>query len=279
MSKPFFSVIIPSFNRGYCLDRAISSVFQQTYKNYELIVVNDGSSDGTDVFLKSLAKIKVINTGTPGKPIGVSRARNKAVQEAKGEWLCFLDSDDEWLPKKLELQKNYIEQYPETQIVHGEERWIRRGVRVNPMKKHQKSGGKIFLNCLNLCLISPSTVAIKRETFDKVGGFREDFPVCEDYDLWLKITSLMPVGFVEDELIIKYGGHEDQLSRKYHSMDYYRVKSLDWVLQNRQLSEEERKEVRKVIQEKAEILLKGFKKHGNMDSFPEVSTISTRWAP
>ena len=154
---------------------------------------------------------------------GVSVARNKGIQAASGDWIAFLDSDDEWLPQKLQKQVDYLERHPEIKLIHSDEMWIRNGVRVNPHKKHQKGGEDQYLPSLLMCMISPSATVMKKETLFSLGLFDESYPCCEDYDLWLKFTSLYPVGFINEMLIKKYGGHQDQLSQKYQAMDYWRV--------------------------------------------------------
>ena len=137
--NPFFSVIIPTYNRAHMLERAIKSVLAQTYKNFELIVVDDGSTDETKELLskyKDIHYYKIDNSG-------VSFARNFGVSKSKGKYLCFLDSDDEWLNEKLKAQYQQIEN-TRCLIVYGEETWFRNGIRVNKKKIHQKSGGDIF---------------------------------------------------------------------------------------------------------------------------------------
>lgn len=271
MNSPLFSVIIPVYNRETTIERAINSVKDQSFKNFELIIVDDGSTDGSSNILSSLSlpfSFKVLRTYNKG----VSASRNLGCQSANGEWLAFLDSDDEWLPNKLELQHNVI-QGSDHVLVHGEEIWIRNGVRVNQMKKYSKGGGDQFIPSLHLCAISPSTTVIRKDIFEELDGFREDYPVCEDYDLWLKVTSKYPVGFCKEALIKKYGGHDDQLSRKFKAMDYWRVKSLKWILENRELPNEKKDALVNVLSKKCRILLVGYEKHNNMENFQEVSNI------
>ena len=254
------SVIIPTFNRRSVLERALNSVLKQTFSDWELIVVDDGSTDETQSFfgewLKQVeshhpqhhSKICILRT-TNG---GVSRARNFGVQNSSSPWIAFLDSDDEWLPEKLERQLPLTSSF---QLVHGEEIWMRNGVRVNAMKKHAKGGGEIFDRCVELCCISPSTTMLSRTLFTRMNGFREDFPVCEDYELWLRITSEMPVGFVSEPVQIKYGGNPDQLSLSFPAMDFYRVKAL--------LPFVARENVARNILKRCDILLKGYVKYPN----------------
>ncbi|MAZ47978.1 MAG: glycosyl transferase [Halobacteriovoraceae bacterium] len=257
------SVIIPVFNRAVELERALSSVFNQTYKDFEVIVVDDGSSDES-AHVASKFDVQLVQQ----ENLGVSAARNRGIEISNGEYIAFLDSDDEWLPTKLEAQNKY-----NSACIHTEEIWIRNGKRVNQMKKHQKGGGDQFIPSLDLCLISPSSVMIRRDVFERIGLFREDYPVCEDYDLWLKLTSLYEVDFIEEPQILKYGGHKDQLSRKFKAMDYWRVKSLIWVLENRELSSKRREAVLAVLKTKTEILIKGYRKHGHENKTLEMETI------
>ena len=270
MNKIFVSVIIPTFNRAHLLPRAIDSVLKQTYRHFELIVVDDGSIDDTaSVVAQYSDQLRYIRLDNQG----VSHARNVGVAHAKGDWLAFLDSDDEYLQHRLEWQVNFIENHPQISLVHGEEIWIRNGVRVNPHKKHKKFGGRIFQKCLQRCLISPSAVIVKKDLLSSQGGFDENFVVCEDYDLWLKITARFEVGFIEKPIIVKYGGHQDQLSRKYVAMDYYRVKSMFALLQDLSLLPADREAVMNEILKKGKILMDGYRKHQNLENLAEIEKI------
>ena len=247
----------------------MESVLGQSYKDFELIVVDDASDDKTRSILEKRSGIRVLYLDSHR---GVSAARNRGVSMARGEWVAFLDSDDEWLPKKLEKQLELMAR-DKVKLVHSEEIWIRNGRRVNPRKKHRKFGGDIFEKCLKLCLISPSAVLMKKELFEEMGGFDEEFPVCEDYDLWLKITSLHRVGFVSEPLIVKYGGHADQLSQQYKSMDYWRVRALERILKLRTFESALRKKVVDEMCYKAKILEMGMEKHGNRKNLSYIRNI------
>jgi glycosyltransferase involved in cell wall biosynthesis len=267
------SVIIPTYNRAYSLERAIKSVLTQSFPYYELIVVDDGSTDDTANLLEKYPQIKVISQANQG----VSVARNNAVKQAQGKYLAFLDSDDEWLEHKLEKQYEFL-QKNDYVCVHSDEIWVRNGVRVNPMKKHQKGGGDQFKDSLSLCVISPSTIMLQKDVFNQLGGFREDYPVCEDYDLWLKLTARYKIGYIDDLLIKKFGGHQDQLSRKYFAMDFWRVRSIDEILDYQGLSMDKKEAAIVELLKKATILLKGYQKHQNLGAdYQQIKSISDKW--
>lgn len=252
------SIIIPTFNRAESLRRAIDSVLGQTHKNFELIIIDDGSTDRTDALLKdykdTLTAIKTENKG-------VSAARNRGIKLARGRYISFLDSDDMWLEKKLERQLKVLKENPSYRIIYTNELWIRNGRRVNQCKIHQKFGGDIYKKCLPLCIISPSSVLINHTVFEDVGLFDESLPVCEDYDLWLRITNKYPVFFLDEDLIIKTGGHQDQLSKRYWGMDRFRVQALLKAFHSGLLPEN-KNATREEIVKKCEILIAGFKKRG-----------------
>ena len=259
MSKPLVSVIIPTFNRGYCLEESIRSVLEQSFIDFELVVVDDGSTDNTSELVRRFPAVKLIRLE---ENRGVSFARNRGVVEAQGDWVGFLDSDDLWEQGKLATQVKWIERHPDLQAVYTDEIWIRNGVRVNPMNKHRKYSGDIFRYCLPLCIVSPSSVLLRAKVLSEVGGFDESMPVCEDYDLWLRIAKRYPFHFIEEKLIVKRGGHEDQLSRKYWGMDRWRVYALEKLLKENRLDEEQRDLVVTMLIEKCEILINGFGKRG-----------------
>jgi len=256
--SPTVSVIIPSFNRWPLLGEAIESVFSQSYGDFELIVVDDGSTDDTAKQLSRFgSRLRLLSQSNRG----VSAARNFAVRHARGSYLAFLDSDDLWLPNKLAIQAAFMEQNRRVQICQTEEIWIRNGVRVNPKAKHQKPSGDIFIPSLALCLVSPSAVMLTRALFEQLGGFDESLPVCEDYDLWLRIALDHSVPLIDDALVIKRGGHADQLSRSLWGMDRYRVLALQKLLRSG-LDGSRREAAIEVLRRKVEVLAAGARKHG-----------------
>ena len=261
VSCTMISVIVPTYNRAQQLSRALDSILCQSCSPKEIIVVDDGSTDETSALMTSeypeIVFIQQQNTG-------VSSARNVGIKRASGDWIAFLDSDDEWLPEKLEIQMKALYENPEIKICHTNEIWIRNGKRVNPKKKHEKFGGWIFQKCLPLCCISPSSVIIHKSFFKEIGLFDYSLPVCEDYDLWLRITARNPVLYIEEPFLIKYGGHEDQLSKKYWGMDRFRIKSLEKIISSRVLSELDENAAKKMLMEKIYIFIQGAQKRGNI---------------
>jgi glycosyltransferase involved in cell wall biosynthesis len=256
------------------LARALRSVFAQSRVPDEVIVVDDGSTDGTaDMVRRDFGSVRLL-TQEHG---GVSAARNRGIREANGEWIAFLDSDDEWAPNKLDRQLAELDAQPQFKLCHTDEIWIRRGQRVNPKVKHAKAGGFIFNNCLPLCAMSPSAVLMHRSLFDEVGFFDEQLPVCEDYDMWLRVCSRHPVLFVEDPLVIKYGGHDDQLSSAYWGMDRFRIAALENILAVPDLKKEYRQAATGMLIEKIDIYVHGVRKRGRLAEVEELERKKHRY--
>jgi glycosyltransferase involved in cell wall biosynthesis len=258
---PLVSVIIPTFNRSHLLGETLDSVLAQSFKDFEIIVVDDASTDETQSLLKKYSSLKSIVLEVNQ---GVSFARNSGIELAKGRYICFLDSDDVWEPKKLEIQIQWMEEHIEFVASQTEEIWIRNGVRINPREKHKKYSGDIFLQSLPLCIVSPSSVMIRTKILKETGGFDPKLQACEDYDLWVRMSSKFSFGCINQKLLIKYGGHQDQLSRKYWGMDRFRVYSLSKLLSSELLSKEQTEAVLGVLIKKCEILLKGFEKRDKL---------------
>ncbi|MSP38958.1 MAG: glycosyltransferase family 2 protein [Deltaproteobacteria bacterium] len=269
--SPIVSVIIPTFNRWPMVGAAIESVLAQSFSDYELIVVDDGSTDDTATQLARFGSRLLLLTQANR---GVSAARNLAVRQARGRYLAFLDSDDLWLANKLAIQTAFMERNPSVQICQNEEIWIRNGVRVNPKAKHRKPSGDIFLSSLELCLVSPSAVLLTRELFEQVGGFDETFPVCEDYDLWLRIARDYPVAMIDEPLVVKRGGHADQLSHSIWGMDRYRVLALQKLLRSG-LDDGRRIATLDVLRRKVAVLADGARKRGKLAEAQDYENILT----
>ena len=256
------SVIIPTYNREKYIGRAISSVLYQDWDKYEIIVVDDGSTDNTNQIV-SFFRDKIIYISHEINK-GVSAARNTGIKNAKYPFIAFLDSDDYWLPKKLSYQMEFFINKPDAVACQTQEIWIRKGKRVNPKKKHIKPSGDIFIPSLKLCLVSPSAVMLKKSIFDEVGLFDEDLPVCEDYDLWLRISYKYPVYLIDKPLVVKEGGHNDQLSSRYWGMDRFRIYSLVKLIKNQYLTKEQYEAVIRELEHKCQVYGNGCIKRGKI---------------
>ena len=257
------SVVIPTFNRLIYLERAIKSVLNQTISVNEIIIVDDGSDDGTSEFIYSnYPNLKYIFQSNSG----VSAARNTGIKAASSNWIAFLDSDDAWVTNKIQKQITELELNPEMNFCHSNEIWIRNGREIKQKNTHKKFGGFIFDKCLDKCRISPSTVICRKSLLIKLNGFDEDLAICEDYDLWLRITSNNPVIYIEKPLIIKYGGHQDQLSRNSEGIESYHIKSLEKLLKQ-DFPSEHRIAMENMLINKLKIYANGAKKRGRVNIY------------
>ena len=273
---PQVTVILPTWNRAKWLKTSIESVLSQTFQDFELIVVDDASTDSTEEILESYSgKIRTIFLP---ENLGVSAARNTAIVQSDSKWIAFLDSDDYWHAEKLEKQIKQTRLCPEYQIHFTDEIWIRNGIRVNPKNKHRKREGWIFKPSLALCLMAPSTVMLQRELLERHGMFDDALPVCEDYDLWLRLTAYHPVVLLNEKMMTRHGGHSDQLSRKQWGIDRFRVQSLQKILSQENLRSGDRTAAIRMLRKKCEILIKGFRNRGNMKEIRVYQNIAQKYS-
>ena len=278
MTNPFVSVIIPTFNRKQLCKRAVTSVLNQTYADFELIVIDDCSTDGTT------AEYLFGNNGDTrctyvrnSVNVGVSQSRNLGVSLSRAEWIAFLDSDDEWHPDKLKKQVKWISENPDYHIVQTREIWIRKGIRVNPPKTHEKIAGYIFRESLDRCMITPSSVMMKKRLFIEASRFNESIPACEDYGLWLRITLNNPIGLVDELLLTRYGGREDQLSFCVGILDKFRIRTLLDLLNHEELNNEQKSLACKTLVKKAEIVANGLKKRNKVEEYERFRGIADQY--
>ena len=273
---PQVTVILPTWNRAKWLKTSIESVLSQTFQDFELIVVDDASTDSTGKILESYSgKIRTILLP---ENLGVSAARNTAIVQSDSKWIAFLDSDDYWHAEKLEKQIKQTRLCPEYQIHFTDEIWIRNGIRVNPKNKHRKREGWIFKPSLALCLMAPSTVMLHRELLERHGMFDDALPVCEDYDLWLRLTAYHPVALLNEKLMTRHGGHSDQPSRKLWGIDRFRVQSLQKILSQENLRSGDRTAAIRMLRKKCEILIKGFRNRGKMKEIRVYQNIAQKYS-
>ncbi|MBN1518052.1 glycosyltransferase family 2 protein [Candidatus Sumerlaeota bacterium] len=272
---PTIAVIIPTFNRAALAAEALKSVLEQTFTDFECVVVDDGSTDGTcdqlDVSDERVCLLRL------ERNMGVSAARNRGVAATRAPWIAFLDSDDFWHSRKLELQMEFLRAHPQLRICQTEDVWIRHSVRVNPMRKHAKGEGDCFARSLELCVISPSTVMLSRGLFEETGGFDESLPVCEDYDLWLRIACREPVGLIKEPLATRRGGHADQLSSSELVMDRFRIRAIDKLLSAGCLNAEQTQQAVAELERKCRIVAHGAEKRGKQDEAESMRQLAAKW--
>lgn len=262
---PAVTVVIPVHDRAAMVAEAIASVLAQTYRDIGIVVVDDGSSDGS----ANAAEAVLADAAVPARVIrqpqrGVAAARNAGAAILDAQWIAFLDSDDLWLPRKLERQIAWLEARSAYRLAQTGERWCDAGRHRNPRQRHRKEE-RLFLRSLGCCLVSPSAVVIAHQLFAACGGFDEAFVVCEDYELWLRLTTRELVGLIPEALVVKRGGHPGQLSRSTWGLDRWRVAALMKLLATSDLAGAERTAVAGVVQEKCAILAAGAERRGRSD--------------
>jgi glycosyltransferase involved in cell wall biosynthesis len=275
-SQPFFSVIIPAFNRRDFLKKAVSSVLCQTCGDLELIVIDDGSTDGTSDAIHSFDDIRLKYIYKANE--GVSSARNKGLEMARGRFIAFLDSDDRWTKEKLETAERYIREHPGIEVFHTEEIWYKNGRLLSQKQKHAKPSGHVYRKAIPLCCISISTAVIKKTVLDEIGHFDETLKACEDYDLWLRVTSRYEVKLIPEQLTIKDGGRPDQLSSNIWGLDRFRIKALEKMLGSGCLSEKDREATRLELVKKCGIFAAGCEKRGKAPETKHYRGLAEKYA-
>ena len=201
---PLVSVILPTYNRARLLGRAVKSVLNQTFEDFELIIVDDGSTDDTESVIRSFDDERIKYIRHPMRR-GVSAARNTGIKASRGRYIAFQDSDDEWLPKKLEKQVDVFENArPDVGVVYTGMWRIRRdkSIKYYPAKEVERKEGHIHDLLISRSLdIATATAMVRRCCFDKVGVFDENLLAFEDYDLWLRISKYYRFKYIDEPLI------------------------------------------------------------------------------
>lgn len=269
MKTEKIDAVITTHNRPEFIIEAIDSAARQTYNDLRIIIVDDGSDKEisriisdyirkNSVFLKKKErKIFYVHQ----KKSGISAARNTGIKLSSAKYIAFLDDDDLWKKNKIEKQIRALEESG-YKSCYTDEIWFMNGKHLNQLKKHKKFGGEIFEKTLPLCIISPSSILIECSVFDEIGLFDTDFEVCEDYEFWLRLTLKHKVFFLEEKLIIKRGGHNSQLSRKYPAMDRFRIEALKKLLEKNEAPEEKYKAAVAELVKKTKIFINGCLKRG-----------------
>ena len=208
-----FSVIIPLYNKAPYVKKALDSVLSQTFKDYELIIVDDGSTDESYLIAKeSVEGTKVNYSLIQQENAGVSTARNNGVAASKGDYICFLDADDWWAPTFLEKMNLFIDDYPDAGIYGTNYYYVKNGrqrVCVTTAKTGYINYCKVYAEKLQMPLTSIS-VAIPRYTFDEFNGFRPQLKLGEDFDLWIRISLKNKVAFLNEPLAYYFQDSDPQ---------------------------------------------------------------------
>lgn len=266
---PFFSVIIPAYNREHFLRIAIDSVLYQTWQDYELIIVDDGSTDQTSALVSGVktvlspdmrARVRYVYQDNAGP----AAARNTGIRCARGLWIAFLDSDDRWLRDKLSVVARAIGAYPAISVFHTQEIWYRNGALLPQKSHHKKPHGDVFAQMCHSCCIGVSTVVMRAQVFAQAGMFNEEFLACEDYELWLRVSQRYVVFLVSQWLTIKEGGHMGQQSKKYEAMDSFRIRALALLLEHADLTRQQYAVAARELTVKTAIYVQGCRKRGKI---------------
>ena len=259
------TVIIPTYNRADLLGKALESVLSQSLSAAEIIVVDDGSTDDTAQVLERIAdssRVPVIYLKENNR--GPAAARNSGIIKARHQFIAFLDSDDLWHKKKLEIQSGALHESPDHLISHTREKWYRGGQHLNQKKRHMPRHGYIFEHCLLLCCVGMSTVMVRKTVFERYGLFNEALRCCEDYEMWLRVARNQDFLLVDEVLTTKHGGRDDQVSQQFKvGMDRFRIQALARMFSNTELTSQQRRAVGQVLLEKCLIYGRGCRKHGN----------------
>lgn len=275
--KVSISVIIPVRGRPRLLAEALHSVLNQIYSPFEIIVVVDSTGPeiepDRDAAMECYSRFQT-QSDHPLPPLrilesggmGPAAARNWGVESSSGEWVAFLDSDDLWAPDKLLRQCEYLEKRPHLHGCQTGEKWIKNGLPLIQPRKLQSRPGSFLLESFTYCLISPSSVMLRKSIFEELGGFDESFPVAEDFEFWLRYLLYYPMGLIPEELTIKRAGDWKQISAPGNHLDYHRsralIKFLHYIDDRPQLErfEELREAARDELQRKMRIVQTGEEK-------------------
>lgn len=247
MNPILVTTIIPTYNRKHKIEEAIKSVLDQKRSDVEIIVVDDGSTDGTEEFLmEKNFPIKYIKKENGG----VSSARNRGISEASGKYIAFLDSDDLWLENKLSKQIEYFENNPNVCLVYTDQYIEIDGENIDVTRfERNKPSSKVVLPAfVDHTPIHTSTVMVKKQALDVVGGFDEALSVHEDSELWNRLSDYGEFGFIEEALgIYRWESAGEHITSQKYRKKFLENgrKYIDLYVQkkNRDLTEEEKKAV------------------------------------
>ena len=210
MKKPAVSIIVPTHNRFDYLREALDSIASQTYTDYEVIVVDDGSTDDTP---NRISNHPVGPSVVRQSHQGPAAARNRGIKEASADVVAFLDSDDLWQPAKLETFMAALDAEPDVHVFYGPMRPIDAGGKTVPGRTKPCHEGRITQQLFCSSFVHIPTVVCRKATLQRVNGFDSSLAVCEDYDLWLRVSVDEPFGLVEEALALRRL-HDNRLSKR-----------------------------------------------------------------
>jgi len=227
--RGWVTAIIPTYNRAYLIENTIQSVFNQTYPHWDLIVVDDGSTDDTVSILNKFDRQRITYLPIPhsGMP---AIARNEGIKVAQGEYIAFLDSDDQWLPEKLEKQIAVLKKHLDVGLVHANAlvKTMQQTLGRPYHSDNKRKSGKVLLELIHGNFVITSTVVVRRQLLDAAGLFRIDpaFRAGEDYDLWLRMAALSGFFYLENALAIYHDEPDCSIRGELSEISYWRMRLL-----------------------------------------------------
>jgi glycosyltransferase involved in cell wall biosynthesis len=213
---PKVTVVIPAYNAMTFLPETLDSVLQQTFTDFEVSIVNDGSTDRIVAWFMTVKddRVRLISQANQG----LSAARNTGIDEARGEYIAFLDADDLWAPTKLEQQVRCLDRDPAVGLVYTWTRLVDETGKPTGVKYDSEVEGNVWQQILVGDIVgSGSSAMVRRDCFDRVGGFDPNLPAAEDFDLWTRIAAQYPVAVVK-EFLLDYRQHSSNMSRNHLKM-------------------------------------------------------------
>lgn len=207
MRKPTVSVVIATYNYGRFLKEAIDSVLAQTYKDYEIIVVDDGSTDNTREVVEPYLRLPNFSYRHLGKNRGQPRAKNRGIRESRGEFIAFLDADDVWLPGKLEKQIPLFERSREVGVVYCDHICFCDDQNLPQVGHPPYARGWVTRNLMFHNIVPFSSSVVRKECFEQDGMFDESIPLAIDYDLWLRFSLNWAFDYLPEKLLRARLGH------------------------------------------------------------------------
>ena len=212
-NNPTVSVIIPTYNRAYLIDRAIQSVLNQSYQDFEMIIVDDGSTDDTkEVVTEFQEQDKRIRYIRHEKNKGGSAARNTGIKSAEGDYVAFLDDDDEWLPAKIEKQVvKFQDSLDEVGVIYSGFFYVSDKTGKVISESVPTLRGNVYANLLSGCILGSPTPLIRKTCFQKAGLYDDRLPSCQDWDMWIRLSKHYTFDFIPD-ILAKHHVHGKQIS-------------------------------------------------------------------